>query len=181
MKPGQSLFVVNDHEPVHLLHLLMQERRDFDADSYLACQKGPTEWVGVFKKKAASESGQNNGVIITSFRKERKYSNKAFSPVPIYMANNYRVILTYFRAGQFIPVHSPNIDLVFLVQSGTGEIVAGSKRQQIRSGDIIIVPRGQKRGIRANTDMEALHLVSPPPNGSDHEAVVKKLSSGRFE
>ena len=80
-----------------------------------------------------------------------------------------------------ILVRGTLINLVFQVQSGTGEIVAGSKRQQIKPGDIIIIPKGQKRGIKAETDMEALHLVSPPPNDADHEEVVKKLQANSFD
>jgi quercetin dioxygenase-like cupin family protein len=181
MAPGETLLVVNDHEPAHLLHFMKHERRDFDANAYQAYQKGPNEWIGVFKKKAAPESSQNNGVIITSFEKERSYDDHAFSPMPIYTADNYRVILTYFKAGQFIPVHTPNIDLVFLVQSGTGEVITANKRMRIKPGDIVIIPRGQSRGIKAETDMEALHLVSPPPNDAYHEEVAKKLQLGRFE
>jgi len=121
------------------------------------------------------------GIVSTSFEKERAYDEHVFSPVPVYSTDQYRVILTYFRAGQFIPVHKPDIDLIFLVHSGSGEVVAGETKQQVKAGDIIIVPRGQSRGVRAHTDMEALHLVSPPPNDADHEEVVKKLASGRFE
>ncbi len=181
MAPGETLLLVNDHEPVHLLHFMKHERRDFDANAYQAYQKGPNEWIGVFKKKVTPESPQNNDVIITSFEKERKYDDQNFSPIPIYSTDNYRVILTYFKAGQFIPVHTPNIDLVFLVQSGSGEVVSGSKRVGIKSGDIVIIPKGQSRGIKAHSDMEALHLVSPPPNDIDHEEVAKKLQAGRFE
>lgn len=164
MSPGEKLLVVNDHKPIHLVQVMKHERRDFDAASYEAYQKGPKEWGGVFKKKEAAEPSQNDEVVITSFEKERTYNEDAFSPVPIYSTNEYRVILTYFKAGQFIPVHKPNIDVVFLVRLGTSEVVAGSERQQ----------------IKAYTDMEALHLVSPPPNDSDHEEVVEKLRNGRF-
>jgi quercetin dioxygenase-like cupin family protein len=179
--PGDTLLVVNDHEPIHLVQFMKHERRDFDPGSYKAYQKGPKEWVGVFKKKKAGEPAQDDGVVITSFANERAYDEHAFSPVPIYSTNEYRVILTYFKAGQFIPVHKPNIDLVFLVQSGTGEVVARQSRQRIKPGDIIIIPKGQRRGIKAYSDMEALHLVSPPPNNSDHEEVVQKLKNGQFE
>jgi len=133
------------------------------------------------RNKEPPEPLPSDGVVITSFEKERTYDEHAFSPIPICSTNDYRVILTYFKAGQFIPVHKPNIDLIFLVHSGTGEVVAGGRRQQIKSGDIIIIPRGLERGIKAHTDMEALHLVSPPPNDSDHEEVAKKLKSGQFE
>jgi uncharacterized protein (DUF2249 family) len=181
ISPGETILVVNDHEPIHLVQFMKHERRNFDAASYKAYEMGPREWVGVFKKKEVAELLQNDGVVITSFEKERAYDERAFSPVPIYSTNEYRVILTYFRAGQFIPVHKPNIDLVFFVQSGTGEVVADSKRQQIKPGDIIIIPKDHSREIKAYTDMEALHLVSPPPTDSDHEEVAKKMRSGRFE
>jgi len=181
LSPGEMLLVVNDHEPIHLLQFIKHERKDFDAASYQAYQKGPNEWVGVFRKKETAEPAQNDGVVITSFEKERSYDEHTFSPISIYSTNEYRVILTYLKAGQFIPVHKPNIDLVFLVQSGTGEVVAGERRQQIKPGDIIIIPKGQRRGIKAFSDMEALHLVSPPPKDSDHEEVAKKLKNGQFE
>jgi len=135
----------------------------------------------VRREKEAALEAQNDGIIITSFEKERTYDEHAFSPIPLYSTNEYGVILTYFKAGQFIPVHKPNIDLILLVQSGTGEVVAGESRQQIKPGDIIIIPKGQRRGIKAYSDMEALHLVSPPQNDPDHEEVVKKLRNGQFE
>lgn len=72
MSLGETLLVVNDHEPIHIVQFMKHERRDFDADAYQAYQKGPKEWIGVFKKKAAPESSQNNGVVITQFRKREK-------------------------------------------------------------------------------------------------------------
>ncbi len=133
------------------------------------------------KQRNSTENSEDNGVVITSFEKKRAYDEKVFSPVSIYSTGTYRVILTYFKAGQFIPVHSPNIDLVFVVQSGKGEVVAGTRRERIKAGDVVIVPRGVKRGIKAETEMEALHIVSPPPKDTDHEEVARKLQSLRFE
>ena len=176
--PGQCLLVVNDHEPVHLVQFMKHERKDFDFGSYKAYQRGPQEWVGVFKKKASND--QNEDVIFTSFEKERTWDDSAFSPVPIYTSKDYKVILAYFKAGQFIPVHTPKIDLVLLIHSGKGEVVAGSEKHEVKAGDIVIVPRGEKRGVRAISDMEVLHLVSPPPTDGDHEEVAAKLISGTF-
>ena len=177
---GESLVVVNDHEPVHLVAFMKHERRDFDFASYKAYERRPGEWVGVFAKGSAT-GHDSGGVVITSFAKERQYADASFSPVPVYSTPSYRVLLTYFKAGQYIPVHTPGIDLVFVVQSGRGEVVAGEERRKIAPGDIIVVPRGVRRGIIAETDLEALHLVSPPPGDSDHEEVSSKLASGRFE
>ncbi len=180
LKPGETLLVVNDHEPVHLVAFMKHERRDFDSEAYSAHERKPGEWVGAFTKREGAPEG-SAGPVITSFGKERQYSDSAFSPVPVYMAPSYRVLLTYIKAGQFIPVHTPGIDLIFVVQSGRGTMVAGNERRKIAAGDVVIVPRGVRRGVLAETDMEALHVVSPPPGDSDHEEVSRKIAAGSFE
>ncbi len=176
LTPGEALLVVNDHEPVHLVQFMKHERKDFDFSSYKAYQRGPAEWVEVFKKKVHEHSN----IVFTSFEKEKVEDNSAFSPVPVFTSKDYKVILAYFKAGQFIPVHTPSIDLVLLVHYGNGEVVAGERKFDVKPGDLVVVPRGEKRGIRALTDMEVLHLVSPPPNDADHEEVAQKLLQGDF-
>jgi len=47
----------------------------------------------------------------TSFVKEREYNNEEFNSVLIYSTNDYRVLLTFIVAGNFILVYKPNIDL----------------------------------------------------------------------
>ena len=180
LKPGEALSVVNDHEPVHLVAFMKHERRDFDSEAYKAYQRGPDEWVGVFPKSPEALEAEG-GPLLTSFEEERRYSDSSFSPVPLYTTSSYRVLLTYIKKGQFIPVHTPGIDLIFVVQSGRGIAVAGGQTRAIGPGDIVIAPRGVRRGILAQTDMEALHVVSPPPNDSDHEEVSRKIAAGSFE
>ncbi len=180
MSPGEKLLVINDHEPVHLVQFMKHERRDFDASSYTAYQLGPREWIGEFHKNKAGDAMRADH-IFTSFESERTYNEDSFSPVPIYSDPGYRVILTYIKAGQFIPVHSPGSDLVFLIHKGKGTAIAGEKEYQVGPGDILIVNRGVKRGIKAETDMEALHLVSPPPADKDHEEVSSKIAQGKFK
>ncbi|HKW04765.1 MAG TPA: DUF2249 domain-containing protein [Nitrososphaerales archaeon] len=183
LKLGETLLVVNDHEPVHLVQFMKHERRDFDFSSYKAYQKGPAEWIGVFKKKKEDAAGITSGqpaFVFTSFDKEEIVDESAFSPVPVYTSKDYKVILAYFKEGQFIPVHSPSIDLILLVHSGRGEMIAGDQKFNVMPGDLVIVPRGNKRGIRALTAMQVLHLVSPPPTDKDHEEVAKKLSVSSF-
>jgi uncharacterized protein (DUF2249 family) len=182
LKPGETLLVVNDHEPVHLVQFMKHERRDFDFSSYKAYQRGPAEWVGVFKRKKedAQIISSHSAIVFTSFDKEKIVDESAFSPVPVYTSKDYKVILAYFKEGQFIPVHSPNVDLILLVHSGRGEMIAGEQKFDLKPGDLVIVPRGNKRGIRALIEMQVLHLVSPPPTDEDHEEVAKKLSASSF-
>ncbi len=181
MEPGETLLVVNDHEPVHLLQFMKHERKDFDQSSYRAFERRPGEWVGAFGKASEGLQPVGREILFTDFAKERVVLEKTFSPVLLYSNERYKVILTYFKAGQFIPVHSPSTDLVLLVYSGRGELVAGEERFDLKPGDIAVVPGGKRRGIRAATDMEILHLASPPPTDKDHEEVASKLSLGRFD
>ncbi len=180
MNNGETLLVINDHEPVHLFQYMRHERHDFDSLQYRAYRKSEREWVGTFIKKRADSTVPADHVF-TSFARERQYSDDSFTPIPIHTDKNYKAILTYLRAGQFIPVHTPGTDLIFIVQSGTGEAVAGERKYRIAPGDVLVVKKGVRRGIRADTDMEALHLVSPVPGDADHEEVSRKISEGRFD
>ncbi len=73
------------------------------------------------------------------------------------------------------------MDLIFAVFKGNGIAVASETETELSPGSIVIVPRGERRGIRATTDMEAIHTVSPVPTESDHEEVMRKVSKGIFD
>jgi uncharacterized protein (DUF2249 family)/quercetin dioxygenase-like cupin family protein len=180
LKPGQTLYLINDHEPLHLVHHMRHERSDFNSDAYSAYEVDSNIWVGLLNKKAA-EKPQGNGVVLTNIERERVYDDRSFTAMPVYSSKDYKVLLVYLKAGQFIPVHTPKIDLVLIVHSGTGEVVAGDDRKEVGPGDIVIVPGGTKRGIMARTDIEAFHLVSPVPTVQDHAGVMEKIHAGRFE
>ena len=90
-------------------------------------------------------------------------------------------MVVLFKPNQFIPIHTPSIDLIFYMISGNAEIIADDKRIQAKSGDLIIVPKGKRRGIKALTEVKALHIVVPPPSHVDHEEVERKLEKGVFE
>ncbi|MCY0860596.1 MAG: cupin domain-containing protein [Sulfolobaceae archaeon] len=167
------MIIVNDHEPIHLIHLLAH-REDFDMDAYYA-KKGA--WVAYLKRKAISEPQ----VVFTNFDQNKKFSESSFTPVQVYKTNSYAVILAYFKSGQYIPIHKPNIDVILFVKKGNGKVVAGDKEFEVKEGDLIVVPKGVKRGVLAYTEMELLHIVSPPPSPEDHKEVEEGLNKGRFK
>ncbi|MGQ9648327.1 MAG: cupin domain-containing protein [Thermodesulfobacteriota bacterium] len=120
-------------------------------------------------------------MIKVNARDLKSFDEKKFNPKAIYQSDQIRVILAYFKKGQFIPVHKPNIDVVLCVLEGEAEVVAGEERVKAEMNDLIIVPKGVKRGILALTDLAVLHIVQPPPSEEDHKEVHQKLTSGRFE
>lgn len=104
-----------------------------------------------------------------------------FAAKPLFESPEMKVIQAAFRAGQFIPVHKPDVHVVLYILSGEGEVVAGQKRRQVREGDLVVVPRKMARGVKAKTDMVVLHVVSPSPTEADHGNMAARIARGDFE
>jgi len=92
-----------------------------------------------------------------------------------------KVVLAYFEPGQFIPVHAPDANLTLVVMEGEGLVVAGNEKRSVTRGDVVVVPRGERRGVLAKTRLIAVHTVAPLPGPHDHDDVKAKLLQGRFE
>ena len=109
------------------------------------------------------------------------FNPNRFAPKPLFESPEMKVIQAAFRAGQFIPVHMPDVHVVLYVLAGEGEVVAGEKRRPIKEGDLVVVPRRVARGVKAKTDMVVLHVVSPAPTEADHGDMAARIARGDFE
>ncbi len=110
-----------------------------------------------------------------------EFDAKRFLAKPLFECDEMKVVRASFRAGQFIPVHAPDVNVVLYVLSGEGEVVAGEERRKVREWDLVVVPRRMKRGVRAKTDMTILHVVSPLPTQADHGDMAVRIARGDFE
>ncbi len=111
----------------------------------------------------------------------KSFGEKNFSPNVVYQSPDIKVVLAYFKKDQFIPVHAPGVDLVLYILEGEAEVVAGEERLSAVKDDLIVIPKGAKRGVKALTELAILHVVQPPPTAEDHNEVHAKLAQGRFE
>ena len=111
----------------------------------------------------------------------KQFNEKKFNPVTVYGTDQMKVIVAYFRKGQFIPIHTPGVDVVFCILEGRAELVAGDKRFSVGPNDLVVVPKGVKRGIKALSELTVLHVVQPAPSKEDHSEVHDKLDRGDFE
>ena len=111
----------------------------------------------------------------------KSFDDQKFAPNVVYQSAGIKVVLAYFKTGQFIPVHTPGVDLVLYILEGEAEVVTGDERVTARKDDLIIVPKGLKRGVKALTELTILHVVQPPPSAEDHNQVHASLAEGRFE
>ena len=69
--------------------------------------------------------------------------------------------------------------MALLVLEGDGQIVAGDVQEAIHPGAVVFVPTREARGVKAETRLVALHVVSPTPTEKDH--VMAKLKQGNWQ
>jgi quercetin dioxygenase-like cupin family protein len=118
--------------------------------------------------------------ILSSYRDAVRFLPERFSPVAVAQTQRVKVVLTCFEPGQFIPVHSPGVDMALVILEGTGVVVAGDDEASVGPGAIVLVPAGDARGVKATTRLVAVHLVSPPTTESDHAEVQARLNKGAW-
>ncbi|MBW1608598.1 MAG: cupin domain-containing protein [Deltaproteobacteria bacterium] len=120
-------------------------------------------------------------IVRVNARELKSFDEKKFVPKAVYQSAGIKVILAYFKKGQFIPVHTPGVELVLCVLEGEAEVVAGDERVIAGKDDLIVIPKGVKRGVKALTELTVLHVVQPPPTEEDHKEVHARIAQGRFE
>ncbi len=117
-------------------------------------------------------------VILRSYREAVAFRPQKFNPVVVAGTAHVKAVLTCLEPGQFIPVHRPGVDILLLILEGEGRLIAGEQEEAARPGTLIFVPAGEARGLKAETRIVALHVVSPPPTESDHVEVAARLQQG---
>ena len=119
--------------------------------------------------------------VLGSYRDVIEFRSERFNPVLVAAGSHIKAVLTCLEAGQFIPVHTPGIDMVLLVLEGDGQVVAEDDQEFVHSGSVVFVPAGEARGLKAETRLIALHVVSPPPTEKDHFQVMTTLKQGKWQ
>lgn len=98
-----------------------------------------------------------------------EFASSEFGRRTIAETDRLRAVVVAFEPGQEIPLHAPSLDLVATIVEGTGEVFAGDRVHHVRAGDVVFVPAGETRGMRATGGrMIAVNVVSPPPGPDSH-------------
>lgn len=117
-------------------------------------------------------------IFIESYKQTTAFRPEKFNPVVLALNERVKVIEACFEPGQFIPVHQPGVDLTVYVLEGEGALVADGNEQHIAPGALAFIPAGESRGIKAETRLVVLHVVTPPPSDADHTQVMAGLAKG---
>jgi quercetin dioxygenase-like cupin family protein len=121
-------------------------------------------------------------MVATSIDDERAYDDAQFSARTVHETDRQKVVLGYFESGQFIPVHAPDSDVAITVHSGAGVVRDGEEDHEVEPGDVVVVPAGRDRGVRAvDGRLEATLVTAPPPTDAEHDPVRRGLREGTFD
>jgi quercetin dioxygenase-like cupin family protein len=120
-------------------------------------------------------------IVLTSYQPTAAFQPKRFNPIVISENERVKVVLACFEPGQFIPVHQPEVDLTLTILEGEGVVVADKQEARLGPGCLVFVPAGEKRGIKAETRLVILHVVTPPPTAADHTQVMAGLQRGSWQ
>ncbi len=119
-------------------------------------------------------------LILPSYQQITEFSPQRFNPVVLTENERVKVIVACFEPGQFIPVHQPAVDLTLTILEGEALVAAGEQEERLGPGSLVFVPAGESRGIKAETRLVILHVVTPPPTFEDHTAVMAGLKRGSW-
>jgi quercetin dioxygenase-like cupin family protein/iron-sulfur cluster repair protein YtfE (RIC family) len=107
--------------------------------------------------------------VVGSVAELAEFSAAGFGRRALAETDRLRVVIAALQDGQEIPLHTPALDLVMTIVEGTGQVMAGESVHSIRAGDVVVVPAGETRGLRATGGrLLAVNVVSPPPGPEDH-------------
>ena len=120
-------------------------------------------------------------VFIKSYKDVAAFRPERFNPVPVAANERVRVIVASFEPGQFIPVHRHGVDLTLLVLEGEGSVIVGDKEERVGPGSLAFVPAGEARGVKADSHLVILHVVTPPPTETDHAEVAAGFQRGTWK
>ncbi|MCC6391125.1 MAG: cupin domain-containing protein [Bryobacterales bacterium] len=120
-------------------------------------------------------------VYLKSYRDSAAFRAEKFNPVMVGASAQMKALLTCLEPGQFIPVHRPGVDMLLVVLEGEGRVVAGDQEEAAGPGTTVFVPAGETRGLRADSRLIAMHVVSPPPTEADHVEVAARLKQGTWK
>jgi quercetin dioxygenase-like cupin family protein len=120
-------------------------------------------------------------MVATSLDAERSYGDQ-FTARTVHETERQKVVCGYFEPGQFIPVHAPDSDVAITVLAGEGVVRDGDREHDVGPGDVVAVPAGEDRGVRAvESRLEATLVTAPPPTDAEHEPVRRGLRRGEFD
>jgi len=101
---------------------------------------------------------------------EGKTLNNTYFRQVLYTAKNMQLVVMALQPSEDIGVEvHPKVDQFFRVEEGEGKVVMNGISQDVKAGDVFIVPQGTEHNVinTSNTAMLKLYTIYTPPNHPD--------------
>lgn len=99
-----------------------------------------------------------------------RFSEQGCEPQVLHRSERQTVVLAALEEGQHTVLHAPDVDLTVVATFGVGDIVTRSGARAVRAGDVVVIPAGATREMRARGGrLIAVLIASPPPAAAGRE------------
>jgi len=152
MEPGETLTIINDHEPKPLYYEMAAEVPEFDEENYTVEEAKQGKFVATFPKQAA-----DGGVTRTNIEKlEGEPHANAFP------GETPKTIRLSLADGESVPAHDhPDSEIVFYLREGAIDLRLGDRTHALKAGDILRFDGDRTVEPTAREDSTALIVLAP--------------------
>jgi len=152
LEPGESLTIVNDHDPKPLYYELSAEVPAFDDEAYAVEREGPERFVAELPK--ASSASEPETVRIDDVDGE-----PAAQPFPGSEPKTVRLSLS---AGEGVAEHDhPDRDVLFHALEGSFDVALDGKDHRVEAGELLRFDGERSVEPTAREDATALIVLAP--------------------
>ncbi len=101
---------------------------------------------------------------------EGKTLNNTYFRQVLYTAKNMQLVVMALQPSEDIGVEvHPKVDQFFRIEEGEGKVVMNGASQEVKAGDVFIVPQGTEHNVinTSSTTMLKIYTIYAPPNHPD--------------
>lgn len=170
LKPGDTLRLVNDHDPTPLRYQLFAERPDMF--TWKPEKQGPTEWIINIQKIAgkseeqvkgeAQEAGSN--LIVFDLDTLAHFKDEGPHVQVLSDTGSARMVLFAFKAGQQLKEHSTSSQILVHILRGRVTFMAASNSVEAQADMVLQLEANVPHSIIAQTDAVMLVIMTPSPS-----------------
>ncbi|OYR38915.1 cupin [Halorubrum sp. Ib24] len=158
LAPGETLTVVNDHDPKPLYHEMAVERPAFDADGYESEREGPSRFVAEFPKAADRDAPGADRARIADLDGEPH--------ADAFPGREPKTIRLSLEAGERVPGHEhPDRTVLFHVLEGAVDVALDGDLHRVEAGEILRF--GGESTVEPTAREESVALVALAPRPAE--------------
>lgn len=98
-----------------------------------------------------------------------RFDPDGVTPQVVHHTDEHTVVVAALEDGQAIAPHAPPVSVTIVATDGVGDVMTDDGAQPVHAGDVVVIPAGGLRGVRARGGrLVAVLTVAPPPTAADH-------------